>query len=187
MPRIHVCSLKRLDPTVEEIGARDVLTLIRNIGQVERPALIEPHRHLLLDFSDILAPREGQPLAEGQILASAEQVETLLGFVKRWDRAAPLVIHCFAGVSRSTAGAFMAACLLRPDRSEADWAAAIRAASPTATPNLHLVSLADAMMGRGGRMVAAIEAIGRGQDCFEGVPFALDIGALDIGADGPKP
>ena len=47
--------------------------------------------------------------------------------------------------------------------------------SPSATPNIRLVTLADAMLGRQGRMIEAIEAIGRGADAFEGVPFALPI------------
>jgi len=33
----------------------------------------------------------------------------------------------------------------------------------------------DDLLGRKGRMVDAIAAIGRGEDCFEGAPFALDI------------
>jgi predicted protein tyrosine phosphatase len=170
MPRIHVCSLKRLPGTVQETGALDVVTLIKNIAQVATPAPVARERHLALDFADIIAPREGE------VLASEHHVEQLLGFVTRWNRAAPLVIHCYAGVSRSTAGAFISACALRPDQSEAQWAEAIRTASPTATPNLHLVAMADRMLGRQGRMIAAIEAIGRGADCFEGIPFALHIG-----------
>jgi hypothetical protein len=35
--------------------------------------------------------------------------------------------------------------------------------------------IADAMLGRNGRMAAAIEKIGRGRTCFEGVPFALEL------------
>lgn len=170
MPRIHVCSLQRLHATAEEIGARDVVTLIKNIGQVKTPTAVARERHLALDFADIIAPKEGE------VLASENHIEQLLAFVTRWNRETPLIVHCYAGVSRSTAGAFISACALRPDRSEADWAQALRDASPTATPNLHLVTMADRILGRNGRMVTAIEAIGRGADCFEGVPFALDIG-----------
>jgi predicted protein tyrosine phosphatase len=170
MPRIHVCSLKRLPGTVLETGARDIVTLIKNIAQVATPAPVTRERHLALDFADIVAPREGE------VLATEGHIEQLLGFVTRWNRAAPLVIHCYAGVSRSTAGAFISACALRPDRSEGEWAEAIRLASPTATPNLHLVTMADRILARNGRMITAIEAIGRGADCFEGVPFTLDIG-----------
>ena len=59
-----------------------------------------------------------------------------------------MLIHCFAGVSRSTAAAFIAACALAPNRDEATIARALRAASPTATPNARLVALADAALGR---------------------------------------
>ena len=93
-----------------------------------------------------------------------------------WDRAEPLLIHCFAGVSRSTAAAFIAACALAPERDEFAIARSLRAASPTASPNARLVALADAVLDRGGRMNEAIEAIGRGQDCEEGVPFGLEVG-----------
>jgi predicted protein tyrosine phosphatase len=95
--------------------------------------------------------------------------------VRSWDRAAPLVIHCYAGVSRSTAGAFVSACALNPRRAEAEIARDIRRLSPTATPNARIVALADQMLGRDGRMVTAIEAIGRGVECYEGHPFHLDL------------
>ncbi|MGH6934788.1 MAG: tyrosine phosphatase family protein, partial [Methylocella sp.] len=102
-------------------------------------------------------------------------VEKLLAFVRRWDQAAPLLIHCWAGVSRSTAAALIAACALCPHRDEAGIAREIRANSLTATPNPRLVAIADTMLGRNGRMIAAIEKIGRGCNCFEGVPFALEL------------
>ena len=63
-----------------------------------------------------------------------------------------------------------------PDFCEVETAQKLRALSPTATPNARIVAIADDLLGRGGRMVRAIGAIGRGQDCYEGVPFALDIG-----------
>ena len=86
-----------------------------------------------------------------------------------------MLIHCFAGVSRSTAAAYIAACALAPERDEFDIARALRAASPTASPNAHLVALADDALGRGGRMNEAIAEIGRGQECSEGEPFTLEL------------
>ena len=47
-------------------------------------------------------------------------VEQVLAFGRRWDRSAPLVIHCYAGISRSTASAFAIACALNPKRDEFD-------------------------------------------------------------------
>lgn len=170
MPRIHVCSLERLHRTVAETGARDVLTVIKNIGQVRTPENVEAARHLRLDFADIWQP------TEGEVMANEAHVEDILAFITRWERTHPLVIHCYAGVSRSTASAFIAACALRPETSEEEWAMRLRQVSPTATPNIHIVSLGDRLLGRGGRMVRAIETIGRGSDCFEGLPFSLEIG-----------
>jgi predicted protein tyrosine phosphatase len=112
---------------------------------------------------------------QGQVLPEATHLDELIGFVHAWDRAEPMVIHCFAGVSRSTAAAYIAACVLKPERDEFAVARALRAASPTATPNARLVALADAALGRGGRMNAAIATIGRGEICFEGAPFTLEL------------
>ena len=54
-------------------------------------------------------------------------------------------------------------------------ARALRDASPTATPNIRIVSLADRMLGRNGRMVAAIQAIGPGMAAYSSEPFRLDL------------
>ena len=51
----------------------------------------------------------------------------------------------------------------------------MRAASPTASPNPRLVALADDALGRRGRMNEAIAEIGRGEECFEGTPFTLEL------------
>jgi predicted protein tyrosine phosphatase len=104
-----------------------------------------------------------------------EHVAELLSFVRRWDRRAPLVMHCYAGISRSTASAFASVCALNPQRDEDAIAQALRRASPTATPNIRIVSLADRLLGRDGRMVAAIETIGRGVMAAEANPFRLDL------------
>jgi predicted protein tyrosine phosphatase len=169
MSRLHVCSLALVADTVEKTGARSLLTLLSPGTPVERPNAIRPERHLYLAVSDIVAPRPGQTLPE------RTHLDDLIAFIRGWDRAEPMLIHCFAGVSRSTAAAFIAACALKPERDEFDVARALRAASPTATPNARLVALADAALERNGRMNAAIAGIGRGEECFEGAPFALDV------------
>ena len=166
---IHVCSLARLHDTVRDTGARHVVTLIKDVSLVHRPATILAENHLLLDMDDITDH------IEGYVAPAEEHVDDLLRFVRAWDRAAPLVVHCYAGISRSTAGAFVTACALNPNRSEARIAQAIRAASPTATPNLRIVRLADQMLGRKGRMVAAVEAIGPGLMAYASEPFRLDL------------
>lgn len=170
MPTLHVSSLSKLHETVASVGASHLVTLI-NVGTVvERPASIAPSRHLFLGMSDISAAMEGH------VVPAQEHVERFLGFIGDWDRAAPLVIHCWAGISRSTAAAYIAACALGPRRDEEEIAAALRAASPSATPNARLVAIADGILRRDGRMSTAIERIGRGADAFEGAPFSLRLG-----------
>ncbi|HEY3620869.1 MAG TPA: protein tyrosine phosphatase [Roseiarcus sp.] len=169
MPRLHVCSLALSAETVAKTGARSLVTLLSTGTEFERPMGIPPERHLYLAVSDIVEPMPGH------VLPDATHLDGLLGFVRAWDRAAPMLIHCFAGVSRSTAAAYIAACALVPERDEFAIARALRAASPTASPNTRLVALADHALGRRGRMNDGIAEIGRGQECMEGQPFALEL------------
>lgn len=167
MGAIHVCPVNLLARTVEQAGASRLVTLLTAGTQFERPAAIAEANHLALSMNDIVKERDG-------LMPPARQhVEALLDFVHAWDRSAPLVISCFAGISRSTAAAYVCAAALSPGRDEAELALALRRLSPSATPNLLLVRHGDAVLGRNGRMVAAIEAIGRGADAFEGAPFHL--------------
>ncbi|MCO5092460.1 protein tyrosine phosphatase [Bosea sp. (in: a-proteobacteria)] len=169
MPTLHVSPLSRLEETVALTRARHLVTLINLGTPVRRPQGIEPDRHLLLGLSDISRP------LDGHVLAGEGDVARLLAFLRGWDRAAPMVIHCWAGISRSTAAAYIAACALEPARDEEEAAKALRAAAPSATPNARLVALADAALGRHGRMIRAIAGIGRGADAFEGTPFAMPL------------
>ncbi|MGD0026026.1 MAG: tyrosine phosphatase family protein [Xanthobacteraceae bacterium] len=166
---IHVCSLARLHETVEDTGARHVVSLIGDEARLERPSGIAPENHLWLQLHDISSP------LDGYIMPGEEHVADLLHFVRGWDRRAPLVVHCYMGISRSTASAFASVCALNPHRDEGSIARALRRASPTATPNIRIVSLADRLLGRKGRMVAAIETIGRGIMAEEAAPFRLDL------------
>jgi predicted protein tyrosine phosphatase len=167
---IHVCSLSRLHATVDATGARHVVTLLRLIERVQRPTHIAPENHLVLAVDDITAPMDGYTAP------AHEHVQRLVDFVTAWDRQAPMVVHCFAGISRSTAGAYVAACALNPKRDEMQIAWDIRRASRTAQPNARIVSIADRLLKRDGRMVQAIDAIGVGDPATEGHPFRLDIG-----------
>ncbi len=169
MPTLHVCSLSRLSETVGTTGAADLLTLINAGTPVERPAGIEAARHRTIAFNDIVEPREGH------VLPAEAHVRELIAFVRGWSREKPLLIHCYAGISRSTAAAYIAACALTPERDEREIAQTLRQVSPSATPNKLLVEIADRLLAREGRMVAAIAAIGRGADAYEGEPFSLPI------------
>jgi predicted protein tyrosine phosphatase len=166
---IHVCSLARLHATVDKTGAHHIITLLRLTDRVERPAHIPAGNHLIISVDDISAPMDGYTCP------GDEHVAQLIDFVGRWDRATPMVVHCFAGISRSTAGAYVAACALNPARDEQQIAWEIRRASRTAQPNARIVSIADRLLKREGRMVRAVETIGPGAAAMEGDPFRLEI------------
>jgi predicted protein tyrosine phosphatase len=166
---IHVCSLARLQETVEDTGARYIVSLIGDEARLERPTSVAPENHLWLRLHDISEP------LDGYIVPGEAHVAELLDFVREWDRRAPLVVHCYMGISRSTASAFATVCALNPHRGEDSIAQALRRASPTATPNIRIVSIADRLLGRDGRMVTAIETIGRGIMTAEAAPFRLDL------------
>jgi predicted protein tyrosine phosphatase len=166
---IHVCSLAALPDTVKTTGASHILTVMANVNQVQRPESVLESNHLKVQMDDITEPMDGF------LAPSDTHIEQVLNFVRGWDRSAPLVVHCFAGISRSTASAFAAACLLNPHRDELSIAQQIRAASPIAAPNRLIVSLADKALGREGRMLRALDEMGPGAMMVEGRPFRIDL------------
>jgi predicted protein tyrosine phosphatase len=166
---IHVCSLAALPDTVKATGASHILTIMAKVDQVQRPESVLEANHLKVSVDDITEA------AEGFVVPSDVHVERVLNFVRGWNRNAPMVVHCYAGISRSTASAFAAVCALNPHRDETEIAQKIRAASPVASPNRLIVSLADRALGREGRMLRALDAMGPGNLLIEGRPFRIDL------------
>ena len=166
--KIHVCALRHLPEMVERIGARHVVSAINGDIFPETPAGIAPEHHLKLDMHDIVEP------AWGSTTPATEHVHSLIDFVQGWDQQAPLLIHCFAGLSRSTAAAFITLCALNPDAMEHAIAQALRQSSDTAVPNRLFVRLADAALQRDGRMLAAVEAMVPHKSAIECIPFAIE-------------
>ena len=166
---LHVCSLAHLPGTVQETGASHVITVMANVAQVRRPASILADNHLLISMDDIIEE------ADGFTAPAIAHVERVLAFGRSWNRSAPMVVHCYAGISRSTASAFAIACALNPHRSEAQIAQQIRSASACAFPNRLIVSHADSLLGRDGRLIRALAEMGPGDLTVEGRPFRIDI------------
>lgn len=127
-------------------------------------------RHLRLRLHDVYVA------SAGQVAAATEHVDDLLAFFAQWRRREPLLIHCRAGIGRSPAAAFIAACFYNPGVDELEVARILRRISPISRPNESLIALADVALGRGGRMTEAIVETGRGlawPDVDEGRPFEL--------------
>lgn len=115
-------------------------------------------RRLILAFNDIDAPRPGSVAPNEAAIAS------LIAFGRTWRGERPLLVHCLAGISRSTAAAFILACMCERAAPEVALALALREAAPCATPNRLMIALADEILLRRGRMIDAVRAIGRGAD-----------------------
>ncbi len=148
--RIFIGPIWSLDK-VGEIGARRAVTLINGpmMADIVTPAQIDTGGHLRLIMNDIDYP------AEGLVAPEADHIYQLIDFVQDWDRETALLIHCHAGISRSPAAAFITLCALQPEVPEDELVQRLRASSAAAKPNRLLVRLADEILGRGGRMIAA--------------------------------
>ncbi len=162
-----VCPLHEVDGLAERHAPSHILTLIGPLAEPPKCLATPNAKRLHLLFNDIVEP------TEGLILASPDHVDELIGFARGWDRSAPMLVHCWAGISRSTAAAYIVATDRAGPGSEETLAQALRAASPIATPNRRLIALADAALGRGGAMSRAINAIGRGVEAPAGNTFEL--------------
>jgi predicted protein tyrosine phosphatase len=145
----------------------DVLSLLSPDSEPpDLSDIAEPHRRLLR-FHDVNAPHEAY------IAPDPSHIEDILAFSRSCSGRDPLLVHCFAGISRSTAAAYIIACDRAGAGSERILARRLRATTSTATPNPLMIAHADQILARDGRMIAAIEDIGRGAFAREGAPFTL--------------
>lgn len=174
MPKIIITPLSGLEQTIREHGPSHVVTLLSPEHMIETPEGLDPERHLKIGMNDIADP------AHGTSPPHDDHIQSLLEFGRLWEATAPLVVHCWAGISRSTAAAFILMCDRLDHVRESEIANALRTRAPHASPNRLMVKLADEALGREGRMVHAIESMGPGTMAEEGqlVHFPLAFGIL---------
>ena len=166
---IFICSLSAVDATIAQHHPSHLISLLGHDTMIETPDAITGDNHLKLSMNDISSPQAGY------VTPGEAHVERLINFVQDWPQTSPLLIHCWAGISRSTAAAYITLCLNNPETDENLLAQLLRNASPSATPNKLIVHLADNMLGRNGRMVDAIGTIGRGASAWQGAVFSLPL------------
>ncbi len=149
-----VCGLAEVPTLIARHRPSHLVTLLDPATMIATPQGLTTDRHLKLGVNDIAEPTQGMiPPDENAVLK-------LLAFGRTWDETAPMLIHCWAGISRSTASAFTLACERSPDVDEVTIARAMRSLAPHASPNRRIVAIADDMLGRRGRMVDALAAMG---------------------------
>ena len=165
---IHVSSLSALGSVTSRLHRYDLLTLL-SPGHPETDwSALACDRHLRLAFHDIAEPMPGLTAPDRDLM------QAVLDFGRDVGEQRALLIHCWAGISRSSAAAFAIACDRNPG-FERDIATELRRRAPSATPNRLMVRLADDLLQRDGRMIEAIDGIGRGAEAREGEPYQLPL------------
>jgi predicted protein tyrosine phosphatase len=153
---ILVCPLSHVARLVEARAPELVVSLLDPGWTFPELGSAFQDGHLRLRLHDVHSSRDGE------VAPTTSHIDDLLAFVGRWQRTGPILFHCRAGIGRSPAAAFIAACFLNPEAAELEVARSLRRVSPTSRPNESLIGLADGVMGRGGRMSTAIAETGRG-------------------------
>ena len=169
MPMILVTPLSAVEGAIRRYRPSHMVTLLSPEHMIETPHGLAPETHLRLAINDVAdATFAESPPAE-------DHIESLIGFGRSWGAEAPMLVHCWAGVSRSTAAAYILLCDRLGAGCEADVANALRYRAPHAFPNSLMIRLADHALGREGRMVRAVETIGRGTIVAEGECVELPV------------
>lgn len=161
LSRIYVCSLAELPAHARALQPSHLVSLVPDFEQPPTPEGIRPEDHLRLELDDIEEPMEGLLLPERR------HIERLIAFIDRWPGDRPMLIHCAAGVSRSTAAALVALCR-RTARSEAELVADLRRAAPHAAPNRRIVMLADALLQCENRLLKAVDSLAEVEKIAQG-------------------
>ena len=172
MPHLLVSPLSSLADALESHGPSHLVSLLSPEHMIETPAGFPIARHLRLGVNDIVDP------AAGTAPPNRKHIDALLEFSRGWDTSQPLLIHCWAGISRSMASAFTILCDRSGPGHEIEIARAMRRRAPHALPNRLLVSHADDALGRRGAMLAALNQMGPPVLVEEGVTTLLPLAEL---------
>jgi predicted protein tyrosine phosphatase len=160
--RITVCGLEELAGP-RALDATHVLSIL-DPGWPEPEALraFDVHRRLRLHFHDVIEP------TPGWIAPERWDVELLLAFGRDLGTNPPegaeelsqlhLLVHCHAGVSRSTAAAILLLAQHEPGQPAEHAILEVVRQRPRAWPNLRMIEFGDALLGRDGEIVAAVHA-----------------------------
>ena len=152
-PALTICGLDELDGH-QSLGVTHVLSILD--PEWPEPAAFQafdPHFRAIFRFHDAIEP------GAGVLLPEKADVEAILAFGRDAGEAAHLLIHCHAGISRSTAATLMILAQAHPQEAEDAIAARLLEIRPQAWPNSRMIAFADELLGRGGRLVAATGTI----------------------------
>jgi predicted protein tyrosine phosphatase len=166
---IYICNLQEFQGHARVLAPTHLASLVSAQEQPPTPRGMPAERHLKLVVHDISTP------LPGYILAGEDHMDRLIAFLGDWqpDDGA-LLVHCMAGISRSTAAALIAL-VIKAQGREMEAALHLREAAPHAHPNRRLIALADQLLGCQGRLIAAREAMGPPRLAFSGPLVSLPL------------
>jgi predicted protein tyrosine phosphatase len=155
--RLTICGIPELDAHCAA-GVSHIVSILD--PEWPDPAAFDKFaRHWRLDlrFHDVIEPDPDQ------VAPSRTDVARLLAFGRELnDRTGShLLVHCHAGVSRSTAAAALILVQMHPTRPASEALDTVARMRPRAWPNLRMLELGDALLGRNGEIVAAASAVYR--------------------------
>jgi predicted protein tyrosine phosphatase len=154
--RLTICGLDELDSHSAASVTHVLSILDPEWPEPEAFFAYDPHRRTTLHFHDIVEPLPGMRLPQ------REHVEDILAFGHAFlrdlaDRPdAHLLIHCHAGISRSTAAMASLLAQAHPEDPEERIFERLVAIRPQAWPNSLMIGFADDLLARGGRLVEAL-------------------------------
>ena len=166
-PKLFVSPLGQVRELIASTNTRYIISLMDPHWDIATPENIKPENHLKLFFNDIAGKKSGMTPPD------KKHIIKLIDFVMAWDMRDPMIMHCLAGVSRSTAAAFIAQCALNTNYDEKLIAKRMRELSDIAAPNTLMVSHADKILRRRGRMVRALKRMGRAEKTVVGDIISL--------------
>jgi len=145
---ICICAWQDVEHHVADLSASHLISLLGVEGRADTPPGITPENHLNLDIDDIDYELSGYRSPQ------PGDVARIIEFGAAWDARGALVVHCFAGISRSSAAAMTLLCQHNPGR-EQELADLLRAQSAHVRPNPLMIEFADELLHCQGRLVAA--------------------------------
>lgn len=127
------------------------------------PAMGVPREsRLLLICDDVYSQAEARERRRETgfkcVAPTKAMVKKALTFARRLPEQATLLVHCTMGVSRSPAMAFAILCQAQPDLTERQVFRQLLKLRPQACPSHLIVTYADQLLGRDGRMLRAMQA-----------------------------
>lgn len=174
MSFVLVSSLSGIESAIARYRPSHLVSLLSPDYMIETPEAIAADRHLKLALADVAQAWESD------CPPATQHVARLLEFGRGWNTEAPILVHCWAGISRSMAAAFTLLCDRAGPGHEFEIARDLRTRAAHAYPNPLIVRLADEALEREGRMIEAAASIGRGEIVAEGgcvvLPIALHAG-----------